>query len=254
MSRFGRIVFALAFVALGALTLAWRGFMDGWQPLPRALPGREATELISGAVVLASSAALLWPRARRPAALVLAGFLAFLLLLFQGPGLAARPLVEGLWEQASEMLIYIAGAWMIFALAAGRGRSGARSLAVRAGQIAFALALPAIGLSHMFYLNLTVPLIPTWLPFHVALAWFTGAAHIAAGVAILVGIVPRLAATLEAVMTSLFTIIVWPPALIAAPAIRSNWSEICVSAAIAGAAWLVAGSFAGRPWGLARRR
>jgi hypothetical protein len=87
----------------------------------------------------------------------------------------------------------------------------------------------------------------------VALSWFTGAAHFAAGVAILVLVLPRLAATLEAVMVSLFTLNVWVPAVFAAPMSRSNWSEIVTSAAISGAAWAVAGSFGGRSWRLAQR-
>jgi hypothetical protein len=50
-------------------------------------------------------------------------------------------------------------------------------------------------------------------------------------------------------MVSLFTLIVWVPAVIAAPASRGNWAEICASAAISGAAWTVSESF-----GRARRR
>jgi uncharacterized membrane protein len=123
---------------------------------------------------------------------------------------------------------------------------------VRAGQILFALALPAIGLSHMVYLNQTAPLIPSWLPFHVLLAYFTGAAYIAAGVGILFGVLPRLAATLTAIMVSLFTLLVWVPMVIAAPTSRGDWSEFCVSTAITGAAWAVAESFRGK-WLSARR-
>ena len=99
----------------------------------------------------------------------------------------------------------------------------------------------------MFYLDQTAPLIPSWLPFHVPLAYFTGAAHIAAGIGILLGVVPRLAATLEAVMVSLFTLLVWVPTVVAAPASRFNWAEIFVSTAITGSAWAVAGSFR-LPW------
>ena len=118
---------------------------------------------------------------------------------------------------------------------------------VRLGQVLFALALPGIGLSHMFYLDQTAPLIPSWLPFHAPLAYFTGAAHIAAGIGILLGVLPRLAATLEAVMVSLFTLLVWVPTVVAAPASRFNCAEIFVSTAITGSAWAVAGSFR-LPW------
>jgi hypothetical protein len=139
-------------------------------------------------------------------------------------------------------------------LPAGGGDMFAKLGSARAGQILFALALPAIGLSHFFYLNLTAPIIPSWLPFHVPLAYFTGAAHIAAGAGILLGILPRLAATLEAVMVSLFTLLVWVPVVAATPTSHSGWTEIAVSTAITGAAWAVAGSFGASAWGFARRR
>ncbi|HEY2885510.1 MAG TPA: hypothetical protein VGJ08_09880 [Rhizomicrobium sp.] len=161
-----------------------------------------------------------------------------------------HPLVETSWYSASENLILLAGAWTIFSLVPAGAL--ARFRHVRAGQILFALALPAIGLSHFFYLDQTAPLIPPWLPFHVPLAYLTGAAHIAAGAAILLDVLPRLAATLEAVMVSLFTLLVWVPTVSSHLANRFDWSEICVSTAIAGAAWAVAESFRGRSWNFMR--
>lgn len=167
--------------------------------------------------------------------------------MLQTPHVIAHPLVEGVWEETGESVICIAGAWTIFSLLTRNAGALAKYGNVRAGQIVFALALPAIGLSHFFYLDETAPLIPSWLPFHVALAYFTGAAWIAAGLAILSGVLARPAAILTAIMTSLFTLLVWVPMVIAAPASRGNWSEICVSAAISGAAWAVAGSFRDKP-------
>lgn len=43
-----------------------------------------------------------------------------------------------------------------------------------------------------------VELVPTWLPLRVSWVYLTGAGHVAAGLAILIGVVPRLAAVLEA--------------------------------------------------------
>ena len=252
MTGLGRVLFAASFAMLGALTIGLPGFAAAWPLVPKAVAWHDVLTALSGALLLAGGIGLLTPRTARPASLVLAAFLLLELLLKAGH-VVAHPLIEVRWEDMSQNLIYLAGAWTIFSTLPDRGGELAAFGRVRAGQILFALALPAIGLSHMLYLNLTAPLIPSWLPFHVPLAYFTGAAYIAASAAMLSGVLARLAATLTAVMVSLFTLIVWIPIVTAAPANRFDLSEICVSAAISGAAWAVAGSFRGGWWAPARR-
>ena len=248
MTDLGRIILGVAFAILGALILGFHDFTLAW--IPKIIPWRDVPATVVGVVLAASGIGLLIRRAARPSALVLAALL-LVRFLFLMRCVVAEPLVEGHYEEAGETLAQIAGAWTIFAMLA-RDRAS-RFGGVRAGQILFGLALLPFGLAHFFYLNMTAPLIPSWIPFHVLLSYFTGAAHFAAGVAILTRVLPRLAAALEAVMVSLFTLIVWVPAMIAAPLSRSNWSEILASAAISGAAWAVAGSVGDRSWSLRRR-
>ncbi|HEY2446821.1 MAG TPA: hypothetical protein VGI20_13885 [Rhizomicrobium sp.] len=250
----GRILFALSFAALGALSLGFHDFAAVWPIEPKWVPWHDTVATFFAAILLAGGLALLVPRAARPASLVLACLFLLRELVWKIPNVAAHPLVELRWYDVSESLTFLAGAWTIFSMSPRKGAARADFGNVRVGQILFGLALPAIGLSHFFYLNFTTPLIPSWLPFHVQLAYFTGAAHIAAGLGILSGVLPRLAATLEAVMVSLFTLLVWVPVVISAPANLSNWSEICVSIAVAGTAWAVAESFRSKSWGLARAR
>ncbi|MDE2182303.1 MAG: DoxX family membrane protein [Alphaproteobacteria bacterium] len=246
MRGLGRILFAASFAALGALLVAVDDFALAWPPLLKGIVRHDALVTLAGAILLAGGLGLLVPRTARPSALLLTAALSLRELVLQVPVVVAHPLFELAWYSVSENLTFVAGAWTIFSLLP---RDGGLAGNVRLGQVLFALAMPAIGLSHMFYVNLTAPLIPGWLPFHVPLAYVTGAAHIAAGAGILLGVLPRLAATLEAVMVSLFTLLVWVPAVIAAPASRANWAEICTSAAVTGAAWAVAESLRGTPWG-----
>ena len=243
MRAAGRILFGMSFAVLGALIVRWHDFAKVWPPLPSWIPWHDALAIGYAAILAACGLALLLPRTARFSSLVLSVLLLLRLLLLHLPHVIAHPFVEGMWEELSENLIFVAGAWTIYALSAQDNERRASLSRVRIGQILFGLALPAIGLSHMFYLDQTAPLIPTWLPFHVALAYMTGAAHIAAGIAILINVLPCLAATLEAVMVSLFTLLVWVPMVIAAPKTQFNWAEICISAAISGAAWSVAASF-----------
>src|SRR5262249_9773045 len=96
----------------------------------------------------------------------------------------------------------------------------------------FGIALLPIGLSHFFYAKPTAEMVPAWLPLRPEWVYLTGSAHLAAGLAVLFRVYTRLAATLEALMITLFTFLVWvPPPL---------WSAVIVSLAIGNGAWAVA--------------
>ena len=234
----GRILFATSFAALGGLLLAAHGFGDVWPTIPKWMPARDVLTMLSGIVLLVGGIGALVPRGAPVSAMVLAGFMSFELLVLKLPHIVAHPLLMGVYEDGAETLACLGGAWTIIAML-----HDAAPVQRRPGRIAFGLALIPFGLAHFIYLDLTAPLIPAWLPFHVALAYGTGAAYVAAGLAILSGVQARLAATLTAVMVSLFTLIIWVPAIVSAPGKLGNWSELLISAAITGAAWAVAQSY-----------
>jgi uncharacterized membrane protein YphA (DoxX/SURF4 family) len=95
-------------------------------------------------------------------------------------------------------------------------------------------------------------MVPAWLPGHLGFAYFTGLGHAAAGLAIIVGTLPRLAAILEATMMSLFGLLVWVPSFFAHPRPawatqpEHQWSELVVNVVLAASAWVVASSFVTR--------
>jgi len=107
------------------------------------------------------------------------------------------------------------------------------------------LAPIGFGFSHFVYINLTAPLIPHWLHAPVLWAYLTGGAYLAAGVAILLKVLDRLAAALSAVMMGLFLLLVWLPMVASGHISAFNWGETYATWVLTAAAWVVADSYRG---------
>jgi uncharacterized membrane protein YphA (DoxX/SURF4 family) len=244
----GRALFAVGLAGFAALGLGSGDFAYVWQPVPTWVIGRSVLAYASGALLLVCSAGLLWRRTLARSAFVLTVTGMASMLLLHAPRIARTPQVEVEWFNLGEIATFVAGSWILFAsaeaLPAGRwpgALTGERG--VRLARLLFALGLLPFGLSHFVYAKVTADLVPSFLPGHLAWAYLTGAGHIAAGLGILFGVLPRLAATLEALMVSTFLLAVNVPDLVRAPGDRGEWSEVFVAAAIAGVAFLVACSY-----------
>jgi len=220
-------------IGLGVFGLVNGDFMSAWQSVPKSVPGREVMAYASAVIMLVCGIGLLARRTEAPAARVLFAYLALVVLLLKLPIVVKHPLVEVAYQSMGEMLVILAGGWV---LSAGDRRP------LRPAQVVFGLALIPLGLAHFFYLNQTAPLVPGWLPFHTGWAYFTGAAQVAAGLAVLFRVYAGLAATLDAAMLTAFTVLVWIPLLLATPASRPTWSEFTASWAVSAGAWVVAAS------------
>jgi uncharacterized membrane protein len=254
--RASRCAFAASMAGLGILGLIHGDFALVWQRIPiEHLPGRRAIAYVCAAVELLGGLGLLLPATMRVAARVIAAFLLLWLVLLKLPAVVLVPLMEATWLGFGEIAVMFAGAWTLLALRHGererthlgfvvgqRGLRGARAL--------FIAALPMIGLSHFFYPEQTVAFVPGWLPHPLFWAYLTGAGSLAACLGLLLGVWPRLAASLEAAMLGLITLLVWGPRLFVLD--RTNWTGFMISSAIACGAWLVADGYRDRGW-LARR-
>jgi uncharacterized membrane protein len=236
-SPLARILFALGMIGLGVLGLTVGDFALQWQPVPAWLPFRQGVAYAAAVLMIVCGAGLLYAPAAAGSTRVLFRYL-LLWMLLKVPGVFHAPMVAASWLGWGELAVLFSGGWVLFADLAGPRRA----LSLKLARILFGIALPAIGLSHFVYATQTAALVPAWLPMRTGWAYLTGVCHIAAGIAVLVGIYPRLAATLESAMLGVFTILVWGPAILAAPTARLAWTAFLISWAIAAAALVVAGS------------
>jgi uncharacterized membrane protein len=248
----GQAVYAAAVAGLGALLLSNK-FAYVWAPVPMWVPWRHGLALASGALLTISAVGLLWRKTGAvSSAVVTLLFLSWLLLL-QVPRVMTAPSKEGLWAGGAQIASLVAGGWILFASLASKAEGPAPwyrgGRGVRLARSLYGVALPFFGLHHFVDLAGAAEAVPAWLPFGLGWAFLTGVGHVAAGIAILLGVVPRLAARLEAAMVTAFVVLVHVTGVIAAPRDSLQWTMFVVASAIGGAWWIVARSYADEPRG-----
>jgi uncharacterized membrane protein len=258
----GRGFFAFAAASLAIFCLAYGDFAPSGRSLPAWIPWRETWVYVSALLLLAASAGLCFSRAALPSALTIGAYLAVWAVL-GAPAILSEPLSIGAWYGFCEAMTSLVGAWILYAMLRGQSRGSdipfAGERAVRVAQVLFGLTCVFYGSSHFAYADYTAGMVPTWLPTRLGLAYFTGLGHLAAGIGIVIGILPRLAATLEAIMMSLFGLLVWVPSFFMQPRPQwatppqNQWSELVVNLLLAASACIVAISLRNGPWGFGSR-
>ncbi len=241
---YGWQVWGLGVMALALVSLAWGGFDPG-QPVPKAFPARTVLAYVAAAFMLVAGAAVLWRRTAAWGAAALTAYYALVVVILMNGRVAIAHHAEyGVYSGAAEQLAIAAGGLIIYAANARIDAAGAARL-TRLGQIAFGVCAVLFGGAHFFYMNLTAPLVPKWLPPSQEFwGYATGVGQIAAGVAIITGVQARLAAVLLTAMYVSFTLLVHGPMLLADPSGHWIWSENALNLALIGAAWVVADSLA----------
>ncbi|MGH7650665.1 MAG: hypothetical protein ACREMS_02365 [Gemmatimonadaceae bacterium] len=262
-----QVVFAVTMIGLGLLGLVTRDFTPLWVGVPQSIPGREPLAWLCALIALISGAGLLWNRTALVASRVLFGFFVIWLLFVRVPYIFIASTATDTWWACGQTAVMIAASWILYIELTREREVGPPDFASEMGhriaigemgqRIAtalYGLGLIPFGIAHFTYLARTVSMVPGWLPWHLAWAYFTGSAFIAAGVALVIGICARLAAMLSAWQLGLFTLLVWGPVLLAGHPTASDWSETIVSWVLTSAAWVVASSYRGVLWLTVRKR
>jgi uncharacterized membrane protein len=262
MVRFAQGLFAVASASLAILSLVYGDFAPGGETLPAWIPWREAWIHAAALIVLVASVGVFFQRTALMSVLTIGAYQGVWVLI-SAPVILSGPLTIGAWYPICEAATGLVGTWILYAMLRWPSADSRLPIAnqswVGVAQVLFGLACVFYGASHFAYADYTASMVPTWLPGRLGVAYFTGLGHLAAGIGILVGVLARLAATLEAVMMSLFGLLVWVPTFFAqsppkwAMPPQNRWSELVVNLVLAASAWIVATSLRHRSWGFAAR-
>lgn len=225
----GRLMLAAGLIGFGLVGLHFHHAIDGLQPFTLQHPW----VWLNSAVLVLGGIGLAWSRTASRAALAL-WVLLTVLLFVHGPGLAAEPANPVRWVSALEILGLLAACMLI----AAPGRTDFRL----AARIAVGLMLIVFGAVHWLYVEAIAGMIPAWMPGREVWPLFTGAANIAAGLAIASGVLARPASALVGAMFASWIVLVHTPRLLAAPGERSEWVACALAFALTGVVWTVNGA------------
>jgi len=241
-------LFALSLAALAVLSTRYGNFA----PLIAATALPAKATYVFATLLVAACAGLFVSRTVAVSAITIAicalGWAAVTI-----PPIAHAPLSVGSWFGLSEAMSTLVGVWTLYALDRRRDHAASAGAmtgdgALRLGRILFGGACLVFGISHFAYAAYSLPYVPTWLPARLSLVYITGACHVAAGVGLILGVLPRLAAMLQAVMIVLFGLLVWLPSHFANPvpqwagSPQNQWSETFLNFVLAAVAWMIADS------------
>jgi uncharacterized membrane protein len=248
MRRAGLALYSASWVALGTLCLIAGDFLASYEPVPSSV-SRLPWAFISAIVLIACGLGLMLHRTRKVAAVTLAADLILWIVVLQPVVISKAPTIVFTWLPLSELGALLSGAIVILSgtqlnlpsfLTNGRD--------VRTAQVLFGISCFGFAASHFVYGPSTAAFIPKWIPERLFLAYFTGAGHLCAGLAILSGVQAKLAARLEAAMMSSFVLLVHVPSLFLAelpfwaPDHKTVWTALFIAMALSGSAWLIASS------------
>jgi uncharacterized membrane protein len=205
VTRLGSILFGVGMLAFGVLNFVFAIPVLGLEPLPDWLPAQTLWTYVTAVLLVVGGGCVLSGRLQPGRwAIALGVLLSLWLILLQVPTVLTHPHSGSKWTPAFECLALCSVAWVLAhawsdsAIERTPSNGPLRRLA-DAGRYGFGISLPVFGALHFIYWQYVASVIPGWIPGSpVFWTYFTGCAHIAAGLAILSGVQARLAATLLA--------------------------------------------------------
>jgi uncharacterized membrane protein len=234
LSVIGRIFFGIFIAIMGFQTIYYSDFPYMLiPPLPKGIAGHAIIYYVSGALLILAGASIIFEiKIRQVSFLLGVVFLVIFCFYFIPYQFMAsqRYMHFGAWENSMKELALAGGAFLL----AGRPRLGA---------ILYAIPIISFGILHFLVAKSAADYVPSWIPYRIFWVYLAGIGLLASGIAILLNIIPRLAATLLGSMILIWFIILHMPRLVVAPAadMRYEITSTFLALAYCGIAFVIVG-------------
>jgi uncharacterized membrane protein len=243
LGRFGRLLFSLAIIGIGAETLICAyfsihplGTTDKIVPVIPWLPAIPSLAYFAGVISILCGAGLLFQRTLVVSALPLGALMLICGLAFDVP--RHPDLMSAPWRtNVLEPIVIGCLAWL------APGLTGIPEWLHRTSRYLLAFALIVFGIAHFQILTPIASMVPTWIPWHLFWTVFFGIAFIAAGASFATGFLQRWAALGVGLMFALWTLTIHLPPVLnyfrTAGAMQDpdKWSDVFIVVALWGGSW-----------------
>jgi uncharacterized membrane protein YphA (DoxX/SURF4 family) len=214
-------------------------------PVPPWTHGEHIFSYVTGATLLVISTSLLSNKEARLSATILGLLFMFCVVFLHAAKHFSEIIHDGNTRTRAFETFALGGAAFVLAALVGKGSSiqflaSANPLLAVIGRYIYAFSMIIFGVQHFLYAKYIAFLIPKWMPAHLFLAYFTGAAFIAAGLAIATHFFSRLASILLGMMFLLWVITLHTPRVLASPHNADELVSLFIALGFSGASYLLA--------------
>ena len=250
LSNAGRIFFGISLAVMGFLTIYYRDFPYMLIPPKHSgIPGLVILAYVSGALLVLAGACIVFEKKIKLVSLLLGGVLLSIFCFYFIPyqlWVSTNNMHFGDWENAAKELTLASGAFVIAGCFSEKNATPLiRFLEklIPMGAILYSITIISYSIDHFLYAREAAGYVPSWIPYHLFWIYFTGAALLGSGVAIILKIKPGLAATLLGAMIFTWFIILHVPRIIVSPVayLGSEVASAFLAFAYCGIAFVIAG-------------
>ena len=244
LTKLGRFFFAIPLIVFAVEYLARGRWQGGMPPVPPWTHGEHIFSYVAGAILLVISISLLINKEARISATILGLLFMFCVVFLHAAKHFSGIIHDGNTRTRAFETFALGGAAFILAALLSKGStiqflSSANPMLAIIGRYIYAFSMIIFGVQHFMYAQYIAFLIPNWMPAHLFLAYFTGTAFIAAGVAIAVHIFSRLASILLGLMFFLWVVTLHTPRVNASPPNTDELVSLFVALAFSGSSFLL---------------